>query len=90
MLCMHLSWKTRKIVVSKSKGRILPARACLLITEGRAREGKDPCLSTSTLLVNAVKVVFVVNSQNLEKEIKALAPLMILGLESGSYTTFTS
>ena len=52
MLCMHLSWKTRKIVVSKSKGRILPARACLLITEGRAREGKDPCLSTSTLLAH--------------------------------------
>ena len=29
MLCMHLSWKTRKIDVSKSKGRILAARACL-------------------------------------------------------------
>ena len=35
---MHHSQKTRKIAVSKSKGRIFPAR-----------EGKDPCLSTSTL-----------------------------------------
>jgi len=39
-------------MVLKSKGRILPARACLLITGGRAREGKDPCLSTSTLGVS--------------------------------------
>ena len=36
-------------IFSLGKGRILAASACPSQTEGRAREGKDPFLPTSTL-----------------------------------------
>ena len=45
-------------IFSLGKGRILAASACPSQTEGRAREGKDPSLLTSTLVAGFCIIYF--------------------------------
>ena len=51
MIWLHLKPKIVISIFSLGKGRILAASACPCWEEGRAREGKDACTCTSTLVL---------------------------------------